>query len=140
VDEPTNGVVRRVLIVEDHPVTQEGLQALFASADHLECCGTATSVAEARHLLNVLEPDVIVLDLSLGDEDGEELLDDLDESRHQVVVYSMFDLDHRGRHDLVGKVPFVSKLQQPSELVEAIYGIRQFESGAAAPAPAPAEV
>ena len=84
---------RNVLIVDDHPIVRQGLSQLINAEGDLEVCGDAASVEEARDLLESSEPDVVILDLSLPDSDGLELLKQIRrETRHlPVLVLSMHD-------------------------------------------------
>lgn len=69
---------RRVFLVEDHPVMREGLALLIDYQPDLEVCGQAGSVPAALAKIPAAEPDVLVVDLSLGDGgSGLELLKDL---------------------------------------------------------------
>ncbi|MFG2824028.1 response regulator [Kitasatospora sp. NPDC048365] len=60
----------RVLIVDDHPLFREGLRAALASAVGIEVVGEAESVAEVPGAVATLDPDVVVMDLSLPDGSG----------------------------------------------------------------------
>ena len=85
--------VRDVLIVDDHPIVRQGLGQLIDREDDLQVCGEAADVREARLALQELDPDVVILDLSLRDSDGLELIKDI-RSRQQrlpVLVLSMHD-------------------------------------------------
>ncbi len=60
----------RVLLADDHDVVRIGLRALLASAPDIDVVGEAASGAEALALCATLAPDVVVMDLALGDTDG----------------------------------------------------------------------
>jgi DNA-binding NarL/FixJ family response regulator len=69
---------RRVFLVEDHPVMREGLALLINYQHDLEVCGQADSVPTALAQVPGARPDVLVVDISLGDGgSGLELLKDL---------------------------------------------------------------
>ena len=55
----------RVLLVEDHIVLRQGLKALFAYEPDLEIVGEAGDGQEALKLISELQPDVILMDISL---------------------------------------------------------------------------
>jgi DNA-binding NarL/FixJ family response regulator len=67
-------MTRRVLIVDDHPIVRQGLRWMIEESDDLRVCGEAESVADARRLVDELAPDVVVVDLTLGQGDGLELV------------------------------------------------------------------
>ena len=65
---------RRILIVDDHPVMRLGLIQLINSKAGLEVCGEAGSVKEAMEQIPALDPDLVLLDMSLPDGHGLEVL------------------------------------------------------------------
>jgi DNA-binding NarL/FixJ family response regulator len=67
-----SGAPLRIVVVDDHPVFRMGLTALLASLDGLEVAGEADSIATAVAAVESLEPDVVIMDLHLGDESGVE--------------------------------------------------------------------
>lgn len=84
---------RRVFIVDDHPIVRQGLGQLINHEPDLAVCGEASSVSEARVSIGEAEPDVVIVDLSLRDSDGLELIKDIRSKYRQlpVLVLSMHD-------------------------------------------------
>ncbi len=60
----------RVLMVDDHPVVCEGFSQLFEFVDGIDVVGTAGSGREGMERIDMLVPDVVLLDLHLPDDDG----------------------------------------------------------------------
>jgi two-component system response regulator NreC len=60
----------RVLIADDHAIVRTGLRALISSEPGLELAGEAAGGIEALRLAAELNPDILVLDLSMPDLDG----------------------------------------------------------------------
>jgi len=101
---------RRVAIVEDHPAIADGLAALVATADDLECVGVALDAGKARDLIETERPDVVLSDVMVDGRDlGFELVERY--GRHvPVVLYSAFDYPaHHVRAVQGGAAGYVSK-------------------------------
>ncbi len=83
----------RILIADDHPVVRAGLRALLAADPRCAVVGEAASVAELRTVARHVAPDLVVLDLSFGEQDALGALPDLLGSSRppRVVVLTMHD-------------------------------------------------
>lgn len=64
----------RVLCVDDHPIVREGLAGIFFLQPDMELVGEAGSGQDAIELFSKLQPDVLLLDLRLGDMSGYEVM------------------------------------------------------------------
>ncbi len=87
------GLPRSVFIVDDHPIVRQGLGQLIDHEPDLKVCGEAAGLKEARLALSKTEADIVIVDLSLHDGDGIELIKDI-RSMHRhlpVLVLSMHD-------------------------------------------------
>jgi DNA-binding NarL/FixJ family response regulator len=67
----------RVLVVDDHPVLRAGLEAVLRAEPGFRCVGGAEDGASMWTLIRRAQPDVVVLDHRLGDEDGIQLCTDI---------------------------------------------------------------
>lgn len=87
------GQPRRVLLVEDHPIVRQGLTELIEQEPDLSVCGVAASVPEALQAIAAEQPDIALVDLSLQDTSGIELIKDIKARQPQlpVLVLSMHD-------------------------------------------------
>jgi len=85
--------VRRVLIVDDHPVVRQGLRHLLEQVDDLAVCGEAETAIEARSAIERLHPDVVVCDISLRQVDGIELVRNLRAHYPQLPILVLSALD-----------------------------------------------
>ena len=84
---------RRVLIVDDHPIVRQGLRRVIDLETDLSVCGEAQGEREARAAIRDLEPDVVIVDISLGQGDGLELVRNV-HAQHPslpILVLSMHD-------------------------------------------------
>ncbi|MHC4111703.1 MAG: response regulator [Planctomycetota bacterium] len=67
----------RIVIVDDHPIVREGLADLINKEDDLVVCGEAEDAYQAMEVISELEPDIVIVDISLQDTSGLELIKDI---------------------------------------------------------------
>jgi len=67
----------RVFLIDDHDIVRKGVRALLESEGDIEIVGEASTLADARRLLPVLQPRVVVLDTQLPDGSGIDLCREL---------------------------------------------------------------
>jgi DNA-binding NarL/FixJ family response regulator len=119
----------RLLLVEDHPVTREGLAQLLNQQPDLQVCGQAGTAPEALTATDALKPDLVLVDIALGGTSGIELIKDL-ASRYAtlpILVLSTHDeLLYAERSLRAGAKGYVMK-HAPTERVMA--AIRQVLRG-----------
>jgi len=85
----------RVLIVEDHPFFRSGLAQWLNQQQGVTCCGEAGSVREARLAVEASRPEVILMDLRLGDGEGLDLIAEITQTHPfiRMIALSQFDED-----------------------------------------------
>jgi DNA-binding NarL/FixJ family response regulator len=83
----------RIFLVDDHPLVREGLTNLINRQDDLIVCGEAEDSAGAMAGIARCRPDVALIDISLKNESGLELIKNLDSQFPLValIVLSMHD-------------------------------------------------
>jgi len=110
----------RCLIVDDNPLFLEGATDLL-EREGLEVVGVASTSAEAIRLVRELRPDVILVDVFLGDEDGFELarkLGDASAPHPQVILISTHAEDDLAQLIAVSPaVGFVSKARVSAQAI-----------------------
>lgn len=114
---------RRVYLVDDHPIVRQGLIKLIEQEDGLEVCGEAGNVSEALAAIRGLDPDVILVDISLEDSNGLELIRLIDDLGLQIpmLVLSMHDESLYAEHALrAGASGYVMKQAASNTLIQAI--------------------
>ncbi|WP_326916136.1 response regulator transcription factor [Actinophytocola sp.] len=119
-------VVRRILIVDDHSTFRLGLSALLSSVPGLEVAGEAATGAEAVAAAATLEPDVVVMDLSLPDLGGVEATERIVRARPGVgvLVLTMFDDDEHVLAALrAGARGYILKTTGPDGIVRAVQAV-----------------
>jgi DNA-binding NarL/FixJ family response regulator len=123
VGEKTRARSIRLLIVDDHPIVRHGLAQLIAEEPDMEVCGQASSVAEASKFLEANAPDVAIVDLSLDDESGLVLIQEI-KDRHpkvKILVSSIHDETiYAGRALKAGAVGYIEKRESITKIVEAV--------------------
>ena len=84
---------KAILIVDDHPVLRRGLAALIDSETDLAVCGEAANCAEALEAIRERRPDLVIVDLGLGERDGLELIKEMRRRHTEIpaLVLSMHD-------------------------------------------------
>src|SRR5207248_8109827 len=85
--------VKRIVIVDDHPLFLKGLEQLIHSNDGLAVCGEAGSAAEAMDVIRRIAPDLVIVDVSLPGANGIELIKNIraEFEKVPVLILSMHD-------------------------------------------------
>ncbi len=113
----------RVLIADDHQLIQEGVDALLAGTPGLTLIGQATSAAEAVRLYEALQPDVMLMDLRLGEESGMDAAAAIlqGDPNARIVAFSAHGGKRLTQASLeVGMVGYVMKDAPPEQIIAAI--------------------
>jgi DNA-binding NarL/FixJ family response regulator len=123
-DSKTQNTVKktRVLVVDDHPLVRLGLTDLLHHSPDLECCGGADGLATARAAVQQHVPDFVLLDLSLRDGDGFDLIAEWKGAfpAMKVVVISRHDeVLYAERSLRAGADGFIAKDESPEEVLRA---------------------
>lgn len=79
----------RVLLVDDHAMTRQGLRSIVTGYDHLEVVGEASDGAEAVELTQQLNPDVVVMDVNMPKMDGIEATQHIKAKQPATVVIGL---------------------------------------------------
>ncbi|HTL47745.1 MAG TPA: response regulator transcription factor [Verrucomicrobiae bacterium] len=69
-----NEDIKKILIVDDHPVFRQGISRLIMDETDLKVCGEAESTDEALQAIQNTQPDLIIVDLSLKNSSGIDLI------------------------------------------------------------------
>lgn len=119
----------RLLLVDDHPMLREGLALLIGHEPDLEVCGQADTAHAALELIGSTQPDLALVDISLPDKNGLELIKDI-QAMHPgtaVLVVSMHDESLYAERVLrAGGRGYIMKQEGGKKLMAAI---RQVLSG-----------
>jgi DNA-binding NarL/FixJ family response regulator len=116
----------RVLVVDDHPLVREGLANLINAQQDLIVCGEAEDSAEAVTRMVKARPDVALVDISLKNESGLELVKHLASQFPQValIVFSMHDeMLYADRALRAGARGYVMKREASKNVLASIRGV-----------------
>ena len=121
----------KVLIVDDHPVVRKGLQSCLSSKDNLKIVGEASDGNDAVRKVKELQPDIVLMDISMPNMDGLAVTETL---RKQSPGVKVLVLSMEGKRDAVlriikaGARGYVLKDAPPEELVRAIETVQGGEA------------
>ena len=114
----------RIILVDDHPLLNEGLRQVISSEPGLSICGMAGNVQEALALVESTKPDLIITDLTMPGRNGLELIKDLNATHPglPIIVLSLHDeLLYAERVLRAGGRGYVMKNAPTQHLIEAIH-------------------
>ncbi|MFN2469404.1 MAG: response regulator [Gaiellaceae bacterium] len=127
----------RILVVDDHPLTREALAALL-TGDGFAVVGEAADGRQAIDLARRLQPELVLLDLSMPEVDGLEALPALKEAapNAEVVVLTSSEAQENLLAAIRGGASgYLLKTEPPNRIVEFLHAVARGEaalSGAAA--------
>jgi two-component system invasion response regulator UvrY len=113
----------RVLIVDDHPVLRDGVKHLIDEPRGSLVCGEASTTLQAVDLVQGQEWDLVILDISLGDESGFDVLKEIKLRRPTlpVLILTMHPERQFARRSFrSGAAGYATKDISPTELRQAI--------------------
>jgi len=124
--KPKRADKRRILIVDDHPMTRQGLITLIEGAGDLEVCGQAESAQQALEKSDQGQPHLVLADITLPGKNGLELVKDL-RALHPdlpVLVLSMHDERLYAERVLrAGGRGYIMKQEGGRKILDAIYQV-----------------
>lgn len=115
--------MKRLLLVDDHPIMRHGLAQLIRAEAGLQVCGEAGSAREGLEAVGRLSPDLVVIDLTLPDKSGLELLKDIQACHPGTLclVLSMHDEGMYGERALrAGARGYIMKEAAADHLITAV--------------------
>lgn len=113
----------RILIVDDHPLVRESLKKIIQGEPDLVVCGEAEDREQALEIVSATGPRLVIVDLTLKNSHGLELVKDLRERFPEVqsLVLSMHDeMIHAERAIRAGARGYITKYEAPARILQAI--------------------
>jgi DNA-binding NarL/FixJ family response regulator len=121
----------RIFLVDDHPVTREGLSRLVNGEADLEVCGEAATAAAAVPKIEALKPDLVIIDVSLTKRaSGLELMKDIAARNARLPMLALSTHDeslYAERALRAGAKGYVMKQEPIDRVMEAIRRILRGE-------------
>ncbi|MFU2079746.1 MULTISPECIES: transcriptional regulator UhpA [Avibacterium] len=109
-----------IVLVDDHLVVRSGFSQLLSLEPDMRIVGEFGSAKETRQNLPRLKPDVCIMDISMPDEGGLELLPDIPQGIHCIML-SVNDSEFIVKKALeLGAKGYLSKRCSPDELIQAV--------------------
>lgn len=113
----------KVVIVDDHPVSRDGLAIRIERESDLQVCGEAADIADALQVIDANRPEVAIIDVSLESGNGIELVKEI-KSRFpdvRMLVWSMYDESlYAERAIQAGALGYINKKNVRETIIDAI--------------------
>lgn len=121
---------KKILLVDDHPITRQGLKAVIDQQPDLMVCGEADTAPQAIELFQKLAPDLAIIDIGLKTTNGIELTKNLKvlAPTVPVLVLSMHDENlYAERAVRAGAMGYLMKQEAGEKVVAAVRRLLQGE-------------
>lgn len=119
----TTTTTARIVIVDDHPLVRRGLAQLIDQQNDLHVCGEASTIGSAIALIEAERPDLAIVDLSLENRDGIDLIKDARARVPdlRVVVLTMHEESfHAERALRAGAHGYLTKQEASGKVLDAV--------------------
>ncbi len=113
----------RIILVDDHAIVRSGYRRLLSAEPDFDVVGEAATVQDANALVQRVQPDVAVVDLSLKGSSGLEAIAGMAARlpRLRVLVLSMHDgAGHLAQALKAGAHGYLTKRSEPEEVIDGI--------------------
>lgn len=113
----------RIFLIDDHPIVREGMVRMIGGEADMEICGESDGGSSTLPDLVEAEPDVVVLDLSLRETSGFDLIHNIQTQlpRTAIIILSMHDENLYAERVLrAGAAGYIMKQEAPGKVLSAI--------------------
>jgi len=114
---------KRIIIIDDHPLFREGLKSIIGRSTRYEVVGEAGNGRNGLQLAGKLKPDIALVDISLPDQSGLELIRDMLKSspRTRILIVSVHsNIDYIVKAFQSGAFGYIVKASAADKLLEGI--------------------
>jgi len=115
-----------ILIVDDHPIFRMGMRELLNQEEDFSVCAVAENISEARKALRDHQPELAIIDISLSEENGLDLVKEIAAGpcRLPVLVLSLHDESVWAERAIrAGARGYVMKKEASESVISAIRNI-----------------
>jgi DNA-binding NarL/FixJ family response regulator len=119
--------IRRILIADDHALVRDGIRSLLEAWPEMQVVSEATTGQQALDQVRSTSPDIAIIELSLPDLNGIDLIRAIKRERPEtkVLVYTIFRSEKLVRQALrAGACCYVVKGDQSGDLLTALMNCR----------------
>ncbi len=120
---PAPSTARKILLVDDHPITRQGLRMLISQQPGMSVVGESDNAAQAMDLAAKLKPDIVIVDIALRSANGIELTKNLKAHSPDllILIVSMHDEELFAERALrAGARGYLMKHEASERVVEAL--------------------
>jgi two-component system response regulator NreC len=112
----------KILIADDHTILRQGLRRILEGESDMEVVGDAATGADAVRRAKQLKPDVVIMDISMPDQDGIESMRQILKTTPSRVVILTVHLEHEVISEAVsaGAAAYLAKDSLDHELISAV--------------------
>ncbi len=115
-----------IVIADDHTLIRDGIKALLQSIDEFEVIGEATDGEELVQFIDTLDPDIVVVDITMPKKTGIEVITEVKKynSRVKFIVLSMHDNpEYVLKSVQAGALSYLLKNTDHEEIVKAVKAV-----------------
>lgn len=113
----------RIVIADDHAFLREGIKKTIQDEMDMKIVGEASNANDALDVIRELNPDIVIMDISMPGKSGLDVLKDLKalKRKSRILILSMHPEDRFAIRALkAGAFGYLTKESAPDELVKAI--------------------
>lgn len=116
-----------ILSVDDAPIIVKQLKCILSEIDYVNYIGNATNLKQAHEMLVTCNPDIVILDLKLKEENGIDLLDFINKNYKKIktiVLSNQNDSFYKSKCLQMGALFFLDKSYEFDKLIDCINEIQ----------------
>ena len=118
----------KVIIVDDHPIFRMGMGELLNQESDFVVCGVAEDIASARRLIEKYVPELAIVDITLGRDNGLDLVKEMSGVKNgpAILVLSMHDEQVWAERAIrAGARGYIMKKEASENVINALRNIRE---------------